>query len=528
MLLPPTAHIPGTTAPLAAVPGRGVVAHAGLVQGFKALLEGSGALPAAHEAPDTVAEALRRGHVSSAPEGTPGAPSSGPGQPVLQDLTQMVGPTLCDASTAGRSGPGSGPAPEPTAAAEDAPPDGAAYPDDVVHGAASCPAKEVALLLPQVVAAEASLAAVPPNEVAALPEAAEPASVSDPSLRADAPFTAALSAATADRFDTDPLPESLPPETPQVPPTPQARSQTDTGLSQAPVDLAPPNRRAPRIADAHPADGAGQVSESPLSPPPALTADDAVRDRQPVLPQPSSPGPIVDIRQAGRSESLVSPPQAVPGPTGSSLQTDLSPKDPGKRQTTLSTEGNPDTIQTEKPGAAQTLTEAADLLSPDFPLNGVQLVAHDAQAGDRGAWRSGPLPPSSVQIIDTHRTDWPESIVSTTVAAFGPEGGTLVIQLSPGDLGRLQITLTVEGDLATVQIQTETPDAARALSTAEDQLSQDFARHGVQLASHDAQAGHRGDRAPGRSGPQLPGPEHPNTPDQTDPRPLPGLIDLIA
>lgn len=104
----------------------------------------------------------------------------------------------------------------------------------------------------------------------------------------------------------------------------------------------------------------------------------------------------------------------------------------------------------------------------------------------------------------------------------------MTLEMSPEDLGALLITLTLEGDSASVQIQTETPEAARLLADAERNLAQDFARQGVTLSSHDAQAGRRGDqpgRSPGQSA-RLSGPDQDSPPAAH--MSLRGIINLIA
>jgi flagellar hook-length control protein FliK len=128
------------------------------------------------------------------------------------------------------------------------------------------------------------------------------------------------------------------------------------------------------------------------------------------------------------------------------------------------------------------------------------------------------------------QADWPATVASVSVNALTPDGGTLTLELTPEDLGRLRVTLTIEGDTASVRFQTETPEAARLLSDAERQLSADFARSGVTLTGHEARSdtfpggkGPTSDRNADQTGPQDADPD-------TDPLPLPraGVINLIA
>jgi flagellar hook-length control protein FliK len=128
------------------------------------------------------------------------------------------------------------------------------------------------------------------------------------------------------------------------------------------------------------------------------------------------------------------------------------------------------------------------------------------------------------------QADWPATVASVSVNALTPDGGTLILELTPEDLGRLRVTLTIEGDTASVRFQTETPEAARLLTDAEKQLSAEFARSGVTLTGHEARSdtsaggkGTRSDRTADQTGPQDDAPH-------ADSVPLPraGVINLIA
>jgi flagellar hook-length control protein FliK len=128
------------------------------------------------------------------------------------------------------------------------------------------------------------------------------------------------------------------------------------------------------------------------------------------------------------------------------------------------------------------------------------------------------------------QADWPATVASVSLNALTPDGGTLILEMSPEDLGRLRVTLTIEGDTASVRFQTETPEAARLLSDAEKQLSAEFARSGVTLTGHEARsdtsAGGKGtpfDRNTDQTGPT-------DADAQSDSLPLPraGVINLIA
>ena len=73
----------------------------------------------------------------------------------------------------------------------------------------------------------------------------------------------------------------------------------------------------------------------------------------------------------------------------------------------------------------------------------------------------------------------------------------MVLDLAPDDLGRMTVTVQVQGDAISVRFQTETPEAARLLAEGERQLAAELARLGMTLAGHDASADRRFARAGG-------------------------------
>lgn len=145
---------------------------------------------------------------------------------------------------------------------------------------------------------------------------------------------------------------------------------------------------------------------------------------------------------------------------------------------------------------------------------------------------SGPLTGTALIPMSARidRADWPQAMALTLTGTL-PDGGTMVIDLAPEELGRLRITLTLEGDRAMIQFQTETPEAARLLSQHERALSTELARSGMNLAGHDAQSGgawaapRTATRASG-SGSASAGDDRPNAP--FPPPRHRGSINLIA
>lgn len=107
--------------------------------------------------------------------------------------------------------------------------------------------------------------------------------------------------------------------------------------------------------------------------------------------------------------------------------------------------------------------------------------------------------PSAPPVVNMTQGDWPATVAGASIAALTPEGGTMVLELTPEDLGALRVTLTLEGDVAQVRFQTDTPEAARLLAEGERQLSAEFARSGLTLTGHEARSDTAG-RDAGREG----------------------------
>lgn len=182
---------------------------------------------------------------------------------------------------------------------------------------------------------------------------------------------------------------------------------------------------------------------------------------------------------------------------------------------------------------------AAALHMPDAPVPNAPAATTDAPAApvtdaavDPAASTPAPSATATTSapppVVMTDRADWPQTVVSATLAELTPDGGTMTLELAPEELGALRIVLTLEGDSASVQIQTETPEAARLLNEAQRHLAQDFARQGVTLASHDAQSGRRDEQATSGANRGTAGPDQDTSTDLAAPMRLTGTINLIA
>ncbi len=94
--------------------------------------------------------------------------------------------------------------------------------------------------------------------------------------------------------------------------------------------------------------------------------------------------------------------------------------------------------------------------------------------------------------VPMQAANWPAAVVAgPVVALLDAAGGSMVLNIVPEELGRLIISLSIQGDTVTVRFQAETPEAARLLLDAERHLAVELARFGMTLAGHDATADRR-------------------------------------
>ena len=125
--------------------------------------------------------------------------------------------------------------------------------------------------------------------------------------------------------------------------------------------------------------------------------------------------------------------------------------------------------------------------------------------------------------------NWPAAVVAgPVVALLDAANNTMVLDIAPEELGKLTISLSVQGDVATVRFQAETPEAARLLAEAEKHLANDLARIGMSLAGHEAtsdrrQSGARGGGRKSLGANPAPGPD-PSPPRAVSVR----LVNLLA
>lgn len=189
------------------------------------------------------------------------------------------------------------------------------------------------------------------------------------------------------------------------------------------------------------------------------------------------------------------------------------------------------------PSAAQVAQHAMELIGniPGSLLAGADSLQTNAlgiaapTTPQQGTAALGQIVQSASPAIPMHGPNWVSPMVSgPVVSLFDAAGGRMVIDIAPEELGRLTISLTVQGDTAIVRFQTDTPEAARILVDAERQLSSELARFGMTLAEHDATPDRKqsGGRAAHHSGQPGMSDELPDL--ATNPAVAASLVNIIA
>jgi len=299
----------------------------------------------------------------------------------------------------------------------------------------------------------------------------------------------------------------------------------EEGTDEAPADEA---------ADvAAPQGEAGAEADRPV--PVAATAPDLVADLAPVQIPVQIPVQVPGVALSGAE-----PARPLPGKGDGGAEARL-PARPAARpgsgamRTDAARSAGDSSLSPARATGQPALPSPAAL--PDQPAMqaGASVAPVAAASLPAAPMPAAPLPatPSLPAPIATAQPDWPARVATASIAALTPDGGTMILDLAPEDLGRLRVTLTIEGDTATVRFQTETPEAARLLSDAERQLSAEFARGGVTLTGHSAQSDRQNGAPSGQSG-QAPGSGR-NAPDDASDTlsdtalpPARGVINLIA
>ncbi len=87
--------------------------------------------------------------------------------------------------------------------------------------------------------------------------------------------------------------------------------------------------------------------------------------------------------------------------------------------------------------------------------------------------------------------NWPETMVENFGLEQLADGEAIEIQLTPENMGRVQLRMELRDGQASVMIVTETAEAARQFNDNQQRLSEMMAKAGIELANHDASAGHK-------------------------------------
>lgn len=102
--------------------------------------------------------------------------------------------------------------------------------------------------------------------------------------------------------------------------------------------------------------------------------------------------------------------------------------------------------------------------------------------------------------LDTTQSGWEAALTERITARNTDLGQEIEITLSPENLGHIRIKLDLSDKAATVQIVTDTPQAAQLFQQSEARLADALSRAGLSLTSHDASSRDLGGRDGGQGG----------------------------
>ncbi len=107
--------------------------------------------------------------------------------------------------------------------------------------------------------------------------------------------------------------------------------------------------------------------------------------------------------------------------------------------------------------------------------------------------------------LDTTQSGWEAALTDRITARNTDLGQEIEITLNPENLGHIRIKLDLSDKAATVQIVTDTPQAAQLFQQSEARLADALNRAGLSLTSHDATSRDSGGREGGQRQGQGPG-----------------------
>lgn len=87
------------------------------------------------------------------------------------------------------------------------------------------------------------------------------------------------------------------------------------------------------------------------------------------------------------------------------------------------------------------------------------------------------------------QAEWPENLIDNIGFETLPDGEAMDIQLTPENLGRVQLRMELRDGAASITIVTETSEAAKQFNDNQQKLADLLAKQGVELANHNASTG---------------------------------------
>ncbi len=362
----------------------------------------------------------------------------------------------------------------------------------------------------------AAPAAAPVSPQTALPDSvpAETTTAIDPTLTemgtppatADAPVTDGLTQNTPPEGQADPDTDAAPTDSA---PEPQPDDVTDSATSDAPAEEAPDGTAEGATNEAAPTEPTPQPQTVTLPPLAALIQPLLAPQTGAASDTPDAPGQTEVTgstpRQrgmSGRLSTLTDSQTPTPNRDGVPSFTDRLAAAADKAQDNQPTQ---DAAQGMKPQDAlqsDTLTDAKTQPGTAQPL------PLDSRATTPTPATPQRLPDSAP--LDTTQSGWEAALTDRITTRSTDLGQEIEITLNPENLGHIRIKLDLSEKAATVQIVTDTPQAAQLFQQSEARLADALNRAGLSLTSHDATARDPGGREGGQGGQrQGQGPGHP-------------------
>ncbi|SCM69110.1 flagellar hook-length control protein FliK [Donghicola eburneus] len=87
------------------------------------------------------------------------------------------------------------------------------------------------------------------------------------------------------------------------------------------------------------------------------------------------------------------------------------------------------------------------------------------------------------------QAEWPENMIESIGLETLADGEAMEIQLTPENMGRVQLRMELRDGAASISIVTETSEAAKQFNDNQQKLAELLAKQGVELANHNASTG---------------------------------------